>query len=148
MSACLLGDEVRYDGSHRRHTGLVERLGAGVEWLRVCPEVELGLGVPRERIHLVPGPNGVRLVTECSERDLTDAMHALSRRRLADLERVSGYVFKSKSPSCGIEAGGLFAAAVIERFPLLPVIEERELDDDDAIDRFAARVRAYRYGQA
>ena len=150
ISACLLGEAVRYDGTHRRHDRLLAVLGPAVSWLPVCPEVELGLGVPRPRIHLVDGLHGVRLVTEGSGRDLTDAMATLAEERMADLARVAGYVFKSKSPSCGIAAGGMFAAAVMARFPQLPVIEERDLDSDDAIAAFAARARAYAvaHGQA
>lgn len=98
--------------------------------------------MPRAPIHLRRGPRGVRLVTE-DRRDLTDDMAALARRRTDDLAAISGYVFKSKSPSCGIEAGGLFAAAVIAHFPGLPVIEERALTSDAAVDDFAARARAY-----
>ncbi len=165
VSACLLGERFRYDGTDRRHDRLIAALGPSVTWVAVCPEVELGLGVPRERIQLVQARAGqpVRLVTEESGRDLTGEMNAWAgaRAAAADLARVSGFVFKSRSPSCGLagvklhEAGGpqapwraagrgLFAAEVMRRYPRLPVIDADDLGSDDAIAAFAQRARAYR----
>ncbi len=134
-------------------------------WVSVCPEVELGLGVPRERIQLIQPRAGqpVRLVTEDSRRDITAEMEAWADARAAapDVAGVSGFVLKSRSPSCGLagvrlhEAAGphtpwrpagrgLFAAALVRRYPGLPVIDADDLDADDAIAAFAGRARAYR----
>src|SRR6266436_4047539 len=105
ISACLLGHEVRWDGGHKRDHFLAETLGRFVEWVPVCPEVELGLGVPREPIRLEGDPAAPRLVAANSRRDLTRAMTRLARARAAELARLDlvGYVFKKDSPSCGME---------------------------------------------
>lgn len=167
ISTCLLGQRVRYDGDHKRHDWLVDELGPEVTWVPVCPEVELGLGVPREPIQLVPvaGRGGdaevLRLIGARSRRDLTEDMRAFAAARAEALaaEKLSGYVFKTRSPSCGITAvkvydypgedppweargQGLFAAAFIARFPDLPVAEEHELDDPAVRARFRERVHA------
>src|SRR5213593_4287122 len=105
VSACLLGQAVRYDGGHKRDSFLVDTLGRFVEWVPVCPEVELGLGVPREPIRLEGDPAAPRLVAANSGRDLTRAMTRLARARAAELARLDlvGYVLKKDSPSCGME---------------------------------------------
>jgi len=158
ISACLLGHEVRYDGGHKRDPFLANTLGRFVEWVPVCPEVELGLGVPREPIRLEGDPAAPRLVAANSRRDLTRAMTRLARARAAELARLDlvGYVFKTDSPSCGMEGvrvhggsrprrrgTGLFARALMERLPLLPVEEEGRLRDGALSARFIERVLAY-----
>src|SRR2546427_3898035 len=158
ISACLLGHEVRYDGGHKRDPFLAETLGRFVEWVPVCPEVELGLGVPREPIRLEGDAAAPRLVAAKSRRDLTRAMTRLARARAAELARLDlvGYVFKKDSPSCGMEGvrvhgggrprrrgTGLFARALLERLPLLPVEEEGRLRDGALRARFIERVLAY-----
>ena len=154
VSACLLGETVRYDGGHKRHEWLVDVLGREVEWVPVCPEVEVGLGTPREPIDLVRTADGIRLLTTRTRVDLTERMGAFAAARVERLatERLSGYVLKADSPSCGpagvpIVAGGsgrgMFAAALLQRFPDLPIADERQLNDPEARQSFAARVRAY-----
>jgi uncharacterized protein YbbK (DUF523 family) len=162
ISACLVGQKVRYDGGHKLDRRVVGPLGRLFEWVPVCPEVELGLGVPRETLRLEDDPRRPRLVFEISRRDITARMGAWSRRRLAELDRLDlcGYVLKSRSPSCGRRsvpvhraAGpgatqqrgtGLFARALIDRFPRLPVEEEEALHDRTRRERFVRRVLAYR----
>src|SRR5213593_221035 len=151
ISACLLGQAVRYDGGHKRDPFLAETLGRFVEWVPVCPEVELGLGVPREPIRLEGDPAAPRLVAAKSRRDLTRAMTRLARARAAELARLDlvGYVFKKDSPSCGMErvrvhgggrplrrGTGLFARALMTRLPLLPVEEEGHLRDAALCESF------------
>ena len=107
ISQCLLGDEVRHDGGHKRDPYLVGTVGRLVEWVPVCPEVEVGLGTPREPIRLVrdsAGATGVRLFSR-SGTDLTKQMRRFSRARARALakERLSGFVLKKDSPSCGME---------------------------------------------
>jgi len=158
ISACLLGQAVRWDGEHRHDPFLAETLGRFVEWVPVCPEVELGLGVPREPIRLEGDPAAPRLVAENSRRDLTRAMKRLACARAAELARLDlvGYVLKKGSPSCGMErvrvhgggrplrrGTGLFARALMERLPLLPVEEEGRLRDGALRARFIERVLAY-----
>jgi uncharacterized protein YbgA (DUF1722 family)/uncharacterized protein YbbK (DUF523 family) len=159
ISACLLGEEVRFDGGHKRDAFLTETFGRFVEWVPVCPEVECGFGTPREAMRLVRIDRGARLLTVKSGIDLTERMTRFSRSRVSALavEDLSGYVLKKDSPSCGLErvkvygpAGnptrsgrGLFAAALVEAFPNLPVEEEGRLADPRLRDNFVERVFAY-----
>ena len=145
ISACLAGERVRWDGTDRLRQRIVDVIGAMAELVRVCPEVELGLGVPREKIHIV---DGVRLVSD-SGRDLTDAMAAWAEARLArtDVADLSGWIFKARSPSCDV-GSGRFAAAVRARWPQLPVVDEESLEDHVALMHFAAAVRAYHANMA
>ncbi|MEP6914519.1 MAG: DUF523 and DUF1722 domain-containing protein [Acidobacteriota bacterium] len=159
ISACLLGQEVRFDGGHKRDSFLTEVLAPHVEWVPVCPEVEVGMGTPRETLRLVREQGTVRMITTRSAVDHTDAMNAWSARRVEALARedLDGYVLKKDSPSCGMErvkvygtAGpardgrGLFAAALLARLPLLPVEEEGRLCDPRLRENFVERVFAYR----
>lgn len=163
ISRCLLGDEVRFDGGHKRDSFLTEVLGNYVEWVPVCPEVEAGLGTPRESMRLVGDPRHPRLVTIKSGTDHTKALERMSAHRIKELEELdlSGYVFKKDSPSCGIERVriynehgmpgrngiGLFARAFIEEFPLIPVEEEGRLCDPTLRENFIERVFCYRRWQ-
>jgi uncharacterized protein YbgA (DUF1722 family)/uncharacterized protein YbbK (DUF523 family) len=159
VSACLLGDQVRFDGGHKRDPFLTDLLGAFVEWVRVCPEVELGLGTPREALRLVRHGDDIRMVNTRSGRDISDAMRAWARARVEALagERLAGFVLKKDSPSCGMErvklygdgvmaerkGRGLFADALMQRFPRLPVEEEGRLSDSRLRENFVERVFAY-----
>jgi uncharacterized protein YbgA (DUF1722 family)/uncharacterized protein YbbK (DUF523 family) len=149
VSACLLGLRVRYDGQQKLDAFLRDTLGQHVDFVTVCPEVEYGLPVPREPIQLVGDPASPRLVTVHTRRDLTARMQRWIDRRLKELEgeELDGYIFKSRSPSCGVErvkihddrgvvrghGSGLFVAAFRRRFPLLPV------EDEDRFSRPAQR---------
>jgi len=163
ISACLLGEEVRFDGGHKRDRFLTDILGPHVEFVTICPEVEMGLGTPREPMRLVAaGTSGVRMITTRTGIDHTDAMNRWAKRRLTDLARehpdLCGYVLKKDSPSCGMErvktygrAGpprrdgrGLFASAMIDGFPSLPVEEEGRLGDPRLRENFIERVFAFR----
>jgi uncharacterized protein YbgA (DUF1722 family)/uncharacterized protein YbbK (DUF523 family) len=161
VSACLLGQEVRFDGGHKRNDFLTGTLGDFVEFVAVCPEVDIGLGIPRESLRLVRGDDGtVRIVANKSGADLTNTMNTYADRRAAELERqdLSGYVLKKDSPSCGMErvriyrgsgmpmrdGRGLFAEALIRRLPNLPVEEEGRLNDSNLRENFIERVFAYR----
>lgn len=145
VSACLLGDRVRYDGGHKRSRAVVDTVGPEVEWVPVCPEVELGMGIPREPVALVAG----RMVGSKSGTDHTDAMNRFAEARIAALGPLDGYVFKSRSPSCGLvdvpgamDGSGLFASALRRLRPDLPVIDETGLEDDVRCRSFLAAVRA------
>ena len=146
ISACLLGEPVRYDGRHKRDAWLVDVLGPQVEWVSVCPEVEAGFGTPRETMELVRDANGrTALMTTATKRDVTDIMQRYAERRVEELARadLDGYVLKADSPSCGLEGPGLFAAALTARMPDLPIVDERRLEDGHARQRFADGVRAH-----
>ena len=164
ISACLLGQKVRYDGGHKEDPFLRETFGRFVEWVPVCPEIEVGMGVPRESVRLVGAPVDPKLVAERSGKDWTGAMKRFAAVRLNELAELnlSGYVFKKNSPSCGLErvrvydgknmparrGRGIFAAAVTSRFPLLPVEEEGRLNDPSLRENFIERVFAYHRWQA
>ena len=155
VSACLLGENVRYDGQHKYDAFLVEMLGPFVEWERVCPEVDCGLPTPRPSMHLVGDPKAPRLISR-SGADLTEPMQRFTQARLGELASVDlcGYVCKKDSPSSGMErvkvyndrgmsersAAGLFTAAFMERFPLVPVEEEGRLHDAELREWFVERV--------
>lgn len=167
ISRCLLGDPVRYDGGHKRDPFLTDILGPYVEWVPICPEVEAGLGIPREAMRLVwraHQPQPVRLVTIAGGVDHTKALMAATAKRLEELAALDlcGYVFKKNSPSCGLErvriynehgmpsrsGAGLFAQAFRETFPLIPVEEEGRLCDPAIRENFIERVFCYqRYRQ-
>ena len=143
ISACLLGERVRWDGGHKRDAFLTDVLGKHVEWVAVCPEVELGLGVPRPPIDLVDADGGTRLVVSTSGEDLTERMQAYAAWRakgLASLD-LDGYVLKSKSPSCGQDRG-LFARALADAMPQLPMEEESRLARASVREHFAERLLA------
>jgi len=145
ISACLLGEAVRYDGAHKRDAWLVEVLGPQVEWVPVCPEVEAGFGTPREPMQLERTPCGqVALMTVRSRRDLTVPMRQYTAKRVIELadSDLDGYVFKADSPSCDADRG-LFARSLIERLPELPVIDERALADPRERQTFVERVFAH-----
>jgi uncharacterized protein YbgA (DUF1722 family)/uncharacterized protein YbbK (DUF523 family) len=159
VSTCLLGEQVRFDGGHKRDPFLVETFGRYVEWVSVCPEVEAGLGVPRESMHLRRVDDQVRLVTTKTGIDHTDTMRRYAARRVAALAAhdLCGYALKKNSPSGGMErvkiygrsgpvasGRGLFAAALLEACPHLPVEEEGRLSDPRLRENFVERVFAYR----
>jgi len=160
ISACLLGQEVRFDGGHKRDSFLTDELGKHVEWVPVCPEVEVGMGTPREALQLVRDGGTTRMITVHTSIDYTDRMNHWARRRVATLARedLDGYVLKSKSPSCGMlevdifrhagqmsrDGQGLFAAVLLETFPLLPVEEESRLHDWRLRRHFVERLYVYR----
>lgn len=169
ISACLLGEEVRFDGGHKRDRFLTDVLGPHVTWVPVCPEVEMGLGTPRETLRLVrAGPAEAaerivraRMLTTRTGIDHTAGMTSWAKRRLDALagEDLSGYVLKKDSPSCGMErvkvydprggaparnGRGIFAEALLARLPLLPVEEEGRLGDARLRENFIERVFAFR----
>jgi uncharacterized protein YbbK (DUF523 family) len=160
ISACLLGDGVRYDGGHKRDAFLADVLGPVVEWVRVCPEIEIGMGTPREPIRLTAQGGRIRLLTVMTGVDYTDRMVAYAARRTSALagEDLCGYVLKTDSPSCGMtgvkvyggnspparSGVGVFAAALLARFPHLPVEDEGRLADPRLRENFIERVFAYR----
>ena len=163
ISACLLGHEVRWDGGHKRDSFLIGTVGQFVEWVPVCPEVEVGMSTPRETLRLVSGSGGeadVRMVTTKGGEDHTAPMQRWARKRVRELadEDLDGYVLKRDSPSCGMErvkiydgkggvrrkGSGLFAAELTGRNPLLPCEEEGRLNDPMLRENFLERIFAFR----
>ncbi|OYV72709.1 MAG: hypothetical protein B7Z62_01200 [Deltaproteobacteria bacterium 37-65-8] len=144
VSACLLGEKVRYDGGHKRDLFLNETPGPFVEWVRVCPEVDCGLPVPREAMRLAGDPTHPRLVTNRTGIDHTERMERWAKARLDELSRLDlrGYICKKDSPSCGMEPAGVFTRMFTGRFPHLPVEEEGRLADPVLRERFIRRFKA------
>lgn len=157
ISACLVGHKVRYDGGHKLDPFLADTLGRFVVFVPVCPETECGLGVPREAMRLVGDPARPRLVTIRSGIDHTERMENWAARRVAELAKdgLCGFIFKSRSPSSGMErvkvytdsggapvktGVGLFAKAFMARFPLLPVEDEGRLHDPVLRENFITRL--------
>ena len=156
ISACLLGENVRFDGGHKLDRFLTDTLGQYVEYVPVCPEVECGFGVPRESFRLVGEPEIPRLITTRTNVDHTDRMVQWARMRVKELEKedLCGYIFKSGSPNSGMErvkvydrngvpakvGVGIFARIFMEHFPLLPVEEEGRLHDPKLRENFIERI--------
>jgi uncharacterized protein YbgA (DUF1722 family)/uncharacterized protein YbbK (DUF523 family) len=158
ISACLLGQPVRFDGGHQQDRFITDTLGRYVEFVPVCPEVECGLGVPREAMRLAGDPEAPRLMTVRTRVDLTDRMLAWARKRVQELEQenLCGFIFKSKSPSSGMarvkvypeqapgspvtRGVGMFARVFMAHFPLLPVEDEGRLHDPVLRENFIARI--------
>lgn len=160
ISACLVGQKVRFDGGHKQDRYLTDTLGQYFEWVPVCPEVEVGLPVPRPSLRLEWHDGRIRLVMPSAGRDLTAKMRAYAKARVKALEDegLSGYLLKKSSPSCGLErvrvyrgegrppdrnGRGLFAEALLERFANLPVEEEGRLHDPGLRENWVTRVFAY-----
>jgi uncharacterized protein YbbK (DUF523 family) len=145
VSTCLLGERVRYDGGHKLDRFLVNTLGQFVEWVPVCPEVEMGMPIPREAVRLVGDPAAPRLVAPKSGADHTERMQAWARKRLDQLAALdlSRFVLTKDSSSLGpvsVKAHnqrgmaartgtGIFPRELMNRFPLLPLEEEGQVND-------------------
>lgn len=160
ISSCLLGEKVRYDGGHKLDLYIKETLGQYFEWVSVCPEVEYGLPVPREAMHLIGDPDFPRLVTIHTGVDHTEGMLKWAREKLKKLEKVDicGFIFKSRSPSSGIggvkvhtpsgmssrTGAGIFGRAFMRYFPIIPVIDDGRLHDSRLRENFIERVFVYK----
>ena len=156
ISTCLLGENVRYDGGHKLDRFLTDTLGQYVEYVPVCPEVECGLPVPRESMHLEGDHESPRLVTLRTKQDMTERMVSWAKRRVVELEKegLCGFIFKSDSPSSGMErvrvynekgmpvkkGVGMFARIFMEHYPLLPVEDEGRLHDPKLRENFIERI--------
>jgi len=152
VSACLLGQNVRYNGGHSRDPFITDTLSQYVEFFPVCPEVECGLPVPREAMRLVGDPESPRLITSNTRQDYTEQMRNWCSQRVRELEDLNlyGFIFKKGSPSSGMERVkvysehgmpsnrgiGMFARAFMAHFPLLPVEEDGRLNDPKLRENF------------
>lgn len=162
VSSCLLGNKVRYDGDHRLDKYVTEQLGRYFTFLPVCPEIEVGMGVPRETVQLEgpeDTPKPARMIGADSRQDWTDRMNHYADRRVKrkDFQSLSGFILKARSPSCGMDrvklydqmgnvkkiGTGLFAATLKRQFPNLPIEDEDQLANPDLRQNFIERVIAY-----
>jgi uncharacterized protein YbgA (DUF1722 family)/uncharacterized protein YbbK (DUF523 family) len=156
VSACLMGEPVRWNGGHSRDRYLTDILGQYVEYVPVCPEVECGMGVPRETLRLVGNPDHPNLVTSKTNVDHTHRMTEWARKRVKELEKenLCGFVFKKNSPSSGLykvpvknfkgmpqkKGQGIFARVFTEHFPLVPVEEDGRLHDAKLRETFIEQI--------
>jgi uncharacterized protein YbbK (DUF523 family) len=155
LSQCLLGDAVRYDGQSKANKIILEQLAPLFEFVAVCPEVEAGLSVPRPAVQLTGSIENPRLIGRDNVSiDVTDIMRQYCESKPAELAQLSGFIFKSRSPSCGLSSTpvfidgacvtqnsrGIFARRLCELYPELTVIEDSALDDPVLLDRFIRRV--------
>ncbi len=162
VSSCLVGERVRYDGADKRDVLITDTLGAAFELVPVCPEVAIGMGVPRPPIRLVGDPLQPRaLGVDDPGLDVTAPLTAFGRRMAVELDDIDAYIFKSRSPSCGptrvkvygfgkaprVQGVGLYAREIMARQPLLPVEEEGRLVEPTRRDNFLERIFAYRRWQ-
>ncbi|TCD24575.1 DUF1722 domain-containing protein [Pseudomonas sp. IC_126] len=159
ISACLLGDPVRFNGGHKESRLCSETLARHFQFVSICPEVAIGLGTPREPIRLVGAPEHPRAVgTVHPELDVTDALVAYGERIATELDDVSGYILMQKSPSCGMErvkvyqasghpaeggGSGLFAQGLMRMRPDLPIEEAGRLNDPVLRENFLTRIYAH-----
>ncbi len=157
ISSCLLGNNVRYDGGNKLDQHLIDTLGRIALWVPICPEVESGLPVPREAMQLVADGLRICLMTIETKQDRTGVLTRWGEEKLKRLEQegVRGFVLKARSPSCGVHnapffssagdalgaGAGLFAKAVINHFPSLPVVDEERLRDPDVRELFLRRLQ-------
>lgn len=159
VSACLLGEKVRYDGGHKHDRYITDVLGEYFDFAPICPETESGMGIPREAMRLEGDPDDQRLITNKTRVDMTDQMNSFIEQALPRLEALElcGFIFKKDSPSSGLfrvkvyhgasadrTGSGLFAAAFVKRFPMVPAEEEGRLNDPAIRDNFITRVFAFR----
>jgi len=160
ISTCLLGEKVRYDGGHKIDRYITDTLGHYFEWFPVCPEVEYGLPVPRESMHLIGDPASPRIVTVKTGVDHTEGMKKWAEDKLRQLEKedLCGFIFKSKSPSSGIggikvytssgipsnRGTGIFGGAFMHYFPLIPVIDDGRLHNPNLRENFIEQVLVYK----
>lgn len=163
ISSCLLGEEVRFDGGHKRDRFITDRLSEFVKFVPICPEIAIGLGVPRQPIRLVSRGGAHRAVgVREATLDVTEDLIGFAEQTVPQLENISGYVFKSKSPSCGVERVklypgdssmpnregiGVYSRTIMELMPNLPVEEEGRLNDPVLKENFIERIFVYRRWQ-
>jgi uncharacterized protein YbgA (DUF1722 family)/uncharacterized protein YbbK (DUF523 family) len=160
ISTCLLGENVRWNGGHARDRFLTDTLGKYVDFVPVCPEVECGFGVPRETFRLVGDPDSPRFITTQTKIDCTERMLKWANKRVLELEKedLCGFIFKSRSPSSGMErvkvytekgmpvlkGVGMFARAFMGHFPLIPVEEDGRLHDPKIRENFVERIFVFK----
>ncbi len=159
ISSCLLGEKVRFDTGHKKHSYITDTLGQHFTFRPFCPEMAIGLGTPRETIRLVQQDDEIRCVgTKTETLDVTDALKENAEQQANWHRDLCGYILKKDSPSCGMErvkvykgsmperiGAGIYARVLQDNFPLLPVEEEGRLGDPVLRENFIKRVFTFRH---
>ena len=157
ISSCIVGHQVRYDGQLKHFPDIQHFFGRHAELIPVCPEVEIGLSVPRPPVQLTDNPQQPSMTgRDDPDIDISNQMYRYCAQKPASLGDICGYIFKSKSPSCGVRnipvfndeaiinyQSGLFAQAIMERYPELPVCDETQLENEQQRNQFLQRVLNY-----
>lgn len=159
ISSCLLGEEVRFNAGHKQSSVCTQELSKYFHFKSVCPEMGIGLGVPRKPIRLVGNPQQPRAVgVDNPDFDVTERLKAYGHQTLPQLQDICGYIFMKDSPSCGVfrvkvytdsgmpnqtPGAGIFSRLIMDKFPLLPVEEAGRLNDPVLKENFINRVFAY-----
>ncbi|RKF15706.1 DUF1722 domain-containing protein [Alginatibacterium sediminis] len=158
ISACLVGDKVRFDGGHKQSRYCLDVLSEYFEYVRSCPEMAIGMGTPRKTIRLLKGPERIEVVASDGSFEVTDKLLNYSDERVEQLEHLDGYIVCAKSPSCGMErvsvfdpeknmgsrdGVGVFTRKLMDRYPYLPVEEDGRLNDPHLRENFITRVYAH-----
>ena len=154
ISRCLLGDNVRYDGKDKANDIVNRELSLYFEWFAICPEVEIGMPVPRPPMHLINRRAEIHAVHIHDEQnDFTDALRQHAHQLRIQLANVAGYIVKSRSPSCGLGSvpivgverlgSGVFIETVAALFPRLPIIDEEGLTDEGKRSEFFEAVLCF-----
>jgi len=159
ISQCILGDRVRYDGQVNTYTDLLSFIHSHFQTIAVCPEVEIGLSVPRPPVQLSSDGKQIKITgRDDPSIDITEPMEQFCQQRSLQLNSIQGYIFKSKSPSCGVTdvplfnpqgevismGAGLFAQTMLQRYPNLPITDEQTLDTQQQRELFLQSVQNYR----
>lgn len=158
ISQCLTDSIVRYDGQSEHKPELIDELQRHFELLTVCPEVECGLGVPRPAVELVELENNIYVMgRDDKQLDISNKLRSYTNAKVLSLTNLSGYIFKSRSPSCGLGStavfnssgqrihysNGIFAGKLVATYPNIPVIEDSELNNKSRLDEFTEQVKSY-----
>ena len=158
VSACLLGNQVRFDGGHKRSRFVTDSLTEHFQLVAFCPEVAIGMGIPRQPIRLLRDGDGVQAIgVRDSGLNVTQPLRDYGKQVAGSLDQLCGFIFKKDSPSCGMtrvkvyndkgmaerSGTGLFAREIMQADPLLPVEEEGRLNDATLCDNFITRVYVY-----
>lgn len=154
----MLGDNVRYDAEPKRYPELVQFIKQHFEFISVCPEVEIGLSVPRPPVQLTGSLTNIKVTgRDDASLDITDAMQTYCQQRPLQLDSIHGYIFKSRSPSCGVsdiplfnsqnviiaKTRGVFVSAILQHYPELPIIDEQVLADEQQRELFFTQVKQF-----
>jgi len=158
VSSCLLGEAVRYDGTDKHVQAITEQLGNKYNLVSLCPEMAVGMGVPRPPIHLVETDTGIQVVgVDNPTNNVTKSLVSYANNVVNNNVEISGYIFKNHSPSCGTKnvkvmnsqrdyerrGQGIYAAVIMAALPLLPVIDEEEFLDKRLREVFLEKVENY-----
>ena len=158
VSSCLLGEAVRYDGTDKHIEYITQQLETEYNLISICPEMAVGMGVPRPPIHLVNDGNGIQVVgVENPDKNMTLPLTDYGKKVTEEHSDICGYILKKNSPSCGIKnvkvlntngeyertGQGVYVRSILNHFPTLPIIDEEDLASEIKTNLFLNEVLKY-----